>query len=122
MPEPPFDHMRVPEMGPRLPVPHEQIPEAAAHERAHKLAAPYVDGLSRPEIREVVRGACIANDLIQVANADSWDDAATKAVESFGGRAMLVARVAGLAKDMADARSSTDQAAQAAVFLLCERV
>lgn len=118
-----LDHMRIPERVRRLPVPHEKVPTpaVAAKDRViEKLTAPHVRGLTAHERREVFRGACIANDLIRVAEADSWDDAATEFITSFGGPAMLHARVVGLAKDMAEARSSADKVEKAVVFGLCE--
>lgn len=110
---------------PRAPVPPVQQPQLpkladAAQEEAIALVAPHVDDLTESEARQVIVGACTANDLVELGQADSWDDAAGKALTSFGGHATLRYRVADLGDDMAEARSYGDQATKVGAFILCE--
>ena len=106
------------------PVPPAQVQNlaATAQNSAIALIAPYVDDLTVREARYAVRAACIANDLVVLQEASSWDSAAVQALWSFGGQATLRFRVADLAKDMAEARSSMDWARKVGVFVLCETV
>jgi hypothetical protein len=95
---------------------------AAAEEEAIALVAPHVDDLTVVDAQQVVAGACIANDLVDIGAAGSWTEAADEALTAFGGRAGLRDRVAGLAEDMAEARTAADQAVQVGAFLVCEVV
>lgn len=92
----------------------------AAEREATALIAPYVDDLTVANARDVVQGACFADDLIEIGGAGSWDGAAAKALASFGGPSALRNRVADLGKDMAEARFVGDRAVKVGVFLLCE--
>jgi hypothetical protein len=107
-----------------LAIPRTQVQTLAdeSGREAATLIVPYVDDLNESDARDVVRGACYANALVEVGEEDSWDGAANNALASFGGSGMLRNRVANLAQDMAKARSSGDQAVQVGAFLLCETV
>lgn len=113
--------VRIPK-APLPPVPRAQVQAlaAAAERQATTLIAPYVNDLPLAKARDVVQGACLADDLIEIGRAGSWDGAAAKALASFGGSSALRNRVADLAKDMAEARFVGDRAVTFGVFLLCE--
>jgi hypothetical protein len=117
------DAVRIPR-APLPAVPRAQVTSlaSAAEEEAIALVAPYVDDLTVGDAQQVVVGACLANDLVVIGGADSWTEAADEALTSFGGRATLRERVAGLAEDMAQARTAVDQAVQVGAFLVCEVV
>jgi hypothetical protein len=117
------DAVRIPR-APLPAVPRVQVTSlaAAAKEEAIALVAPHVDDLTVADAQQVVVGSCIANDLVAIGGADSWTEAADEALTAFGGRATLRDRVAGLAADMAEARTAGDQAVQVGAFLVCEVV
>jgi hypothetical protein len=117
------DAVRIPR-APLPAVPRVQVTPlaAAAEEEAIALVAPHVDDLTVVDAQQVVAGACIANDLVDIGAAGSWTEAADEALTAFGGRAGLRDRVAGLAEDMAEARTAADQAVQVGAFLVCEVV
>jgi hypothetical protein len=94
----------------------------AAREEAITLVAPHVDDLTVIEAQQVVVGACLANDILELGHAHTWADAATQAVTVFGGRPKLTDRVAALGADMALARTAVDKAVQIGAVLVCEVV
>jgi len=112
---------------PRAPigsVPRDEVAALApaAQEQAIALVAPHVADLTVFEAQQVVVGACIANDLLELGHVHTWADAAAQALTAFGGRAKLTDRVAALGADMAQARTAVDKAVQIGAFLVCEVV
>lgn len=89
-------------------------------DRAVELVEPHAENLDEQELRELVTGACTAKDLMDSANATSWQDAATKATVNFGGNATLRLRVQALGEDLSRAADSPDVVTQLAVFSVCE--
>lgn len=103
-------------------LPKGDVPKAGSlvEARAIDLVGPHADDFDEEQLRELVTGACTAKDLMQSADATSWQDAAAKATVNFGGNATLRLRVQALGEDLSTAEGSPDVFTQLAVFAVCE--
>lgn len=93
---------------------------AVARKKVEQIVKPYVGGVSEQEAREILQGACAADDLLEIAKTQTLDEAMQKVRDKF--HPDFGPRVKGLAKDLRIAKDSGDAAAQAAAFALCESV
>lgn len=94
----------------------------AVDQDAAALLAPHVGDLPDQDRALVVRAACTASDVADIAEADGVGDAAERALVASGGRAALRSRAAGLAEDLAAAESAGDAAGKIAVAAVCGSV
>lgn len=114
-----------PRSAPTVVLPRLQAQEATSlsEQQAAEILRPHAqEASSAGELRDQVKGACIANDLLEVGRARTWPEAASKALVSFGGSATLRFRVENLGKDLDEAENRQDAASKWAVFSICESV
>jgi hypothetical protein len=94
--------------------------DVAVQKQAQQMIAAHASELDAAETKELVEAACFAKNLVDVGSATSWDDAAMRAYEHFGGDAAVHARVQAMAEDIAAADNPYDAVGALAVEAMCE--
>lgn len=103
-----------------IPAPRVTTLLSTVDQEAAALVGPHVDGLTVDEADRVVSAACLAQDLITLGQAATWDEAATEAVKAVGAEVSQQLAVRGLAEDLEEASSPADVTSTLASFAICQ--
>lgn len=84
------------------------VPPTSRESAVTTLLGPHSQGLSETELRQTISGACQALGLIEVAQADSVEEAVAKLVEDRVVSSSREAEIVSLAHDFSRAENASD--------------